>query len=91
MESIWVFIMVPLVALIIFVPPVFLFRPLVLAIADRIAGKRADSGEVKMLKQKIEGLEAQVAVLQHRIVVVEDSSEFSKRLLEDISKKPAEK
>jgi hypothetical protein len=82
-------VIVAIVAL-IFLPPLFLFRPLVVAIANRIAGKQADSAEVKRLKGRVELLEQQVSSLQHRVVVVEDASEFSKKMLEDLSKNPAD-
>lgn len=77
------------VVALIFLPPVFLFRPLVLAIANRIAGKGGDGEEIKLLKKRIDTLEQQVGHMQHRVSAVEDSSDFSKRMLEDMSKKKA--
>lgn len=87
MEYTWIIA----VAALIFIPPMILFRPLVNAIANRIAGKGADVQEVKRLKQKVEVLEHELTGLQHRLGAVEDASEFARKLLEDSSKKAAEK
>jgi hypothetical protein len=86
MDHIWIMAIVAFICL----SPVFLFRPLVIAIANRIAGKRGDSQDVVLLKKRVESLEQQLAALQHRLITVEDCSEFSKKLLEDM-KKPTEK
>ena len=85
MEYTWIIAVVAL----IFLPPMLLFRPLVNAIANRIAGKSADAQEVKRLQQKVASLEQELANMQHRIIVVEDASEFARKLLEDSSKSNA--
>ncbi|HEY9789842.1 MAG TPA: hypothetical protein V6D22_05560 [Candidatus Obscuribacterales bacterium] len=89
MEYTW-FVIVAIVAL-IFLPPMLLFRPLINAIANRIAGKSADAEEVKLLKKRVETLEQSLSNMQHRLITVEDNGEFSKKLLEDAAKKATEK
>jgi hypothetical protein len=86
MDHVWILA----TAALIFLPPVVLFRPLVLAIADRISGKKAGGAEVALLRKRVEALEQQLSSLQPRVLHVEEASEFSKKLLEDL-KKPAEK
>jgi hypothetical protein len=88
MEYTWV-VIIAVVAL-IFLPPMLLFRPLVNAIANRIAGKSADAEEVKLLRKRVDTLEQALSNMQHRLISVEDHGEFSKKLLEDAAKKAAE-
>jgi hypothetical protein len=76
-----------IVTALIFLPPVFLFRPLIVAIANRIAGKQVNTEELKALRKRVDTLEAQLTQMQHRMITVEDGHEFSRKLLEDVVKK----
>lgn len=75
---------------IIFLAPVLLFRPLVLAISNRINGKQVDTEEVKLLRKKVEILEHHVMQMQGRVVAIEDKEEFSRKMIEDLSQKDRE-
>jgi hypothetical protein len=72
-----------IVCAIVVVGPVFLLRPLVVAIANRISGKRSDSDEVKALRAQVATLNQQVAALQSRMLAAEEQHEFTRKLLED--------
>lgn len=79
--SIWI---VAIVA-IIFIPPVFLFRPLIVAIANRINGKQVNTEEIKLLRTRVANLEDQLHEMRSRMLVIEDTHEFTKSL-EDSTK-----
>lgn len=69
-----------------FVLAVFLARPLVMSLADLISGKRTGQAEIKDMKIKIQHLELEVNELRAKFNTLEDSHEFSLKLLEDIQK-----
>ncbi len=82
-------IVLGIVALIVlpFVLGVLVFRPLVLSIADRIAGKKTGSQEIKELRQRVHYLEDELSDLRGRLMSIEHSSDFSRQMLEDMHKK----
>lgn len=67
---------------IVCIPPFLLLRPLAVAIANRIAGKRNDSQDVKELKNRVEMLEKELSTLQHRVIHVEEKAEFQAKLID---------
>ncbi len=71
----------------IFLVPVLIFRPLVLAISKRIAGNKGDAEEVKQLRLRVSALEQQVNDMCGRVGQIEDSSHFAHKVLEDVVKK----
>src|SRR5579885_2198390 len=82
-------IVLGIVALIVlpFVLGVLVFRPLVLSIADRIAGKKTGSQEIKELRQRVHYLEDELSDLRGRLMSIEHTSDFSRQMLEDMHKK----
>lgn len=70
---------------IIFIPPVFLFRPLIVAIANRINGKQVNTEEIKLLRKRVANLEEQLHEMRSRVLSIEDTHEFTKKL-EDSTK-----
>lgn len=68
----------------VFVPPFLLFRPLVLAIADRVRGKHAggNASEIQSLKQRLAIVEQELHDYRTRIIACEETAEFTKHLLE---------
>lgn len=80
-----------LVIAIIFIPPVLLFRPLIVAISNRIAGKSVNSEEVKLLKKKVLLLEDQLMEMKGRMIAIEDTHDFSKKMIEDVAKRRPDK
>lgn len=85
-SAIWIV----LIFAIVFIPPVLLFRPLVVAIANRINGKNVNSDEIKTLKTKVNMLEDQLMEMRSRMLSIEDSHDFSKKMLEDVAKRTGE-
>ena len=85
MEAVYICI---LAVVCIFLVPVLLFRPLLVAIANRIAGKHTDVAELKAMKTRVTVLEQQLEHMHLRLASVEESSDFSKKLLEDMNRKP---
>lgn len=75
---------------IIFIPPVLLMRPLIIAIANRINGKNVNTQELKLLKEKVQALEDQVMEMRGRMLSMEDSHDFSRKMLEDVTKRTSE-
>ncbi|MBX9666608.1 MAG: hypothetical protein K2X93_03270 [Candidatus Obscuribacterales bacterium] len=73
-----------------FVLAILMFRPLVISIADRIAGRKVANNEIKEIKQKLYLLQDEVADLRGKMLVLEDEYEFSQRLLKDIEKRSIE-
>ena len=72
---------------IIFITPVLMFRPLIVAIANRIAGRQVNTEEVKLLKAKVNNLEDQLMEMRGRMLAIEDTHDFSRKILEDASKR----
>jgi hypothetical protein len=72
-----------LIFAIVVIPPVLLFRPLIVAIANRIAGKQVNTEEIKLLKAKVALLEDQLMEMRSRVLSIEDTTEFSRKMLED--------
>lgn len=70
----------------VFLAPVLLFRPLLLAVANRISGKHTDAAALKSVQQRMTLLEQQIEHMQVRLSSVEEHGEFSRRLLEDLSR-----
>lgn len=64
--------------------PCLLVRPLLVAIADRIAGKKSGAKEMQEMKVRIECLEKEMKNLRVHLISVESSQEFSNKLLEDL-------
>jgi hypothetical protein len=77
-------ILVVVIIAIVLLSPVLLFRPLILAISNRISGKQVNTDDVKMLKAKVALLEDQVHEMRTRMLSIEDSHDFSKKILEDV-------
>jgi hypothetical protein len=71
---------------ILFIPPVFLFRPLIVAIANRINGKQVNTEEIKLLRTRVANLEDQVHEMRSRMLSIEDTHEFSKKLEDTTTK-----
>jgi hypothetical protein len=65
------------------IPPVILLWPLVSSIADRISGKKSGAKEIADLKKRICTLETVIGDLQHKVHVIEESSDFKDKLIED--------
>jgi hypothetical protein len=72
-----------LVCALIFLPPTFLFMPLIVAIANRISGKMVGAKEVNELKDRVAKLENELSHLHTRLMVAEDTTEFTRKLVED--------
>ena len=65
------------------IPPVILLWPLVHSVADRISGKKSGVKEIADLKKRITTLETVICDLQNKVQVIEDSSDFKDKLIED--------
>jgi len=68
----------------IFVPPFLLFRPLILSIADRIAGRHKGGAvdEINALKKRLAIVEHELNEYKTRVIAVEETADFSKKLIE---------
>lgn len=73
-------LVIVLIFMIVFIPPFLLLRPLVAALANRIAGKRNDAGDVKELKNRVALLEKDLSSLQQRFLHIEERSDFEHKL-----------
>ena len=73
-----------LVITLLVLPPVFLFRPLIVSISDRIAGKRPGAKELSELEKRVAMLEGEINDMRNKYDAIEESQEFSRKLLEDI-------
>lgn len=71
----------------IFLIPILLFRPLMLAISNRIAGKTGSADEIKKLTARVAMLEQQINDMHGRMGAIEDTSQFAHKVLEDVVKK----
>ncbi len=80
------FLTVVIVFAIVFITPVVLLRPLIMSIADRIAGKKSNADEVKALKAKVSALEQELGDMRGRLLAIEDSHDFSRRLAQEKDK-----
>jgi hypothetical protein len=76
-------IWIAIIVAIIVIPTVMLWRPLIVAIANRIAGKQVNTEEIKLLKTKVALLEEQLMEMRSRVLSIEDTTEFSRKMLED--------
>ena len=74
---------VVLIIFLVVVAPVLLFRPLVNSVADRIAGKRPGAKELEELKKRVIMLEGEVNEMRTKYEALEESQDFSRKLLED--------
>jgi hypothetical protein len=81
MEIVW---SVGLIVMIVVALPCLLLRPLFLAIADRIAGRKSSAKEIQELKDRILALENSLRSVSHQVISLESSQEFSNKLLEDL-------
>jgi hypothetical protein len=88
-----VLISVGIVALIVlpFILAVLVFRPLINSIADRIAGRKSGTKEIKDLKQKVLMLQDELADLRGKVMVMEDDYHFAQKMLEDLQNRPDDK
>lgn len=84
MEIVW---SVGLIMMIVVALPCLLVRPLFLAIADRIAGKKANGRELEDMRTRIQVLENEVRTMRVQLISVESNQEFSNKLLEDLREK----
>jgi hypothetical protein len=69
------------------VTPAFLFRPLIIALADRIAGKKAGNADIKELRERVARLEGELMEVRCTVIEMESSQEFTKKLTDE-SQKP---
>lgn len=81
MEWLW---SIGIITMIIVALPCLLVRPLFIAIADRIAGKQHGTKELQDLKLRIETLEHELRTVRVQVISIENTQEFSTKLLEDL-------
>lgn len=81
MEVVW---SIGLIMMIIVALPCLLVRPLFLAIADRIAGKKSNTREIEEMKSRIAALEHELRSVRVQVISIESNQEFSNKLLEDL-------
>jgi hypothetical protein len=84
MEVVW---SVGIIMMIIVALPCLLVRPLFLAIADRIAGKKSNAREIQEMKERINSLEDELRHMRVQVISIESNQEFSTKLLEDLKEK----
>lgn len=84
MEVVW---SIGIIIMIVVALPCLLLRPLFLALADRIAGKKSNAREIQEMKDKIASLEDQVRHMRVQVISIESNQEFSTKLLEDLKEK----
>ncbi|MBX9569729.1 MAG: hypothetical protein K2X77_12605 [Candidatus Obscuribacterales bacterium] len=84
MEVVW---SIGIIMMIIVALPCLLVRPLFLAIADRIAGKKGNAKEIEELKTKVHLLESEMRAMRVQVIGLESNQEFSTKLLEDLKAK----
>ena len=86
------FLSVALIVSILVGLPCVLVCPLLLALADRIAGKKASNKELQDLRSRIIILEDELRSLRVHVIGIESSQEFSNKLLENLrSERPSNK
>lgn len=76
---------------VVFWLPVFVFAPLIKALADRISGRSAQLPQLKALEKKVMILEHEVDELRSRTLSIEDSHKFSQSLIEGLKEKQERK
>ena len=81
MEMVW---SIGLIIMIVVSLPCLLLRPLFLALADRIAGKKTNAKEIQEMKDRIEILERNLRSFSQQVISLESSQEFSSKLMEDL-------
>ncbi len=81
MEWLW---SIGIIAIIIVALPCLLVRPLFLAIADKIAGKKGNAQEIEDMKNRIMVLENELRSVRVQVIHIESTQEFSTKLLEDL-------
>jgi type III secretory pathway component EscR len=81
MEVVW---SAGLIVMIIVALPCLLVRPLLIAIADRIAGKKSNAQEIQEMKNRIETIEHNLRSVTQQVIGLESSQEFSSKLLENL-------
>lgn len=84
MEVVW---SIGIILMIVVALPCLLVRPLFLAIADRIAGKKGNAKEIEELKTKVQLLESEMRAMRVQVIGLESNQEFSTKLLEDLKSK----
>ncbi len=84
MEVVW---SIGIIIMISVALPCLLLRPLFLALADRIAGKKSNAREIQEMKDRIASLEEQVRHMRVQVISIESNQEFSNKLLEDLKDK----
>lgn len=84
MEIVW---SIGLILMICIALPCLLVRPLFLAIADRIAGKKTNAREIQEMKDRLELLESELRNVRVQVIGLESQQEFSSKLLEDLKAK----
>lgn len=64
--------------------PCLLVRPLLVAIADRISGKKYNAKELIEMKTQMAAMEQELRALRVQVIGIESSQEFSNKLLENL-------
>lgn len=78
------FLSVAIIVAIVVGLPCLLMRPLLIAIADRIAGKKYNSKELAEMKSRMASMEQELRALRVQVIGIESSQEFSNKLLENL-------
>ncbi|MBY0549034.1 MAG: hypothetical protein K2W95_17305 [Candidatus Obscuribacterales bacterium] len=78
------FLSVAIIVAIVVGLPCLLMRPLLVAIADRIAGKKYNSKELAEMKSRMASMEQELRALRVQVIGIESSQEFSNKLLENL-------
>ena len=65
------------------VTPAIVFRPLVIALADRIAGKKAGNADIRELKERVARLEGELMEVRCTVIEIENTHEFTKKLTDE--------
>ena len=65
---------------VVFWLPVIIFFPVIKSVADRIAGKNSQAGQITAMQQKIQLLEQEVSELRVKQLALEDTHRFDQQL-----------
>lgn len=76
-------LLVAITTAIVIALPCLLVRPLLVAIADRISGKKVTSKEIQDMKNRITFLEHELRSVKVQVIGIESAQEFSNKLLEN--------